>query len=828
MTTQSEIGELRHEISRYIDACKRLLGDFSDAMLTIGFRERGGTTIRAIDFTEIHSYVLPTEDIEDVSAVPVLTDVQQVALNLAMLSRIFFSFDAENFSPPPVVLLPPYRQELLGSKALISRRTFEKFVNLAAQAQRKLRIIEADDTLAHILSELPTEGAPSDEARKALIRYLNENAAELLILSTERREWSPEARLKELLNRAHLTDLDDRQTFGRALGIRKLDDDLVKSIQDEIVSLRQRGMIRRQRLSQRTGRPAQNWRREYNLRASARLDAIAAAMIIHANDRISSDNRRIVLVTRSETLIAAIDQISTRRRMGYWKEFFRRPRAYAASMLLPSETPSERRELLEQHHSALSAIVHARSQRDMTAELEDADELAKRVQDLKNLWRSASNLLVASSEWELDHISDIPDSNFRTLLEVLRSRKGEIDRIVEQAEKEVEFDLIMNNARLGQVLSTGSGEGVPLRLVGDVRGESRETGPTLVWSKSTQLTIALAFYSDIVRSAWRNRKTGDRALREFLRSTEPEAPEETSHGFELEPEEYQKPFAVESCLAFGFLAATRSDWAQALLYADMAVKWQIDIDPTPRHEAYYFRAMSRLRSGPPNLKTIAMGLEDLEAALHERRRATHNASLQDPRYIFERGVHLFKRWDFNRRAGRDLFSPPSDDGSIRMAREAFRTAKSLIEKELTGIREKSGIAQDQASEIFVRQLADIANAQCYVAIEAGSRQDDPIRTFGNFVHSMRQCGWDATTMPVSFLDTLVWAKHKLRPELTPSDRDDYILNSEVEVLASRLENEGALAGSTAAIRDHVTKIVEDMGWQLTGHLTKRSEPRGPE
>src|SRR5262249_41547290 len=148
------------------------------------------------------------------------------------------------------------------------------------------------------------------------------------------------------------------------------------------------------------------------------------------------------------------------------------------------------------------------------------------------------------------------------------------------------------SAKLGRLLSTQTEENLPVSI-GPLPDLTRGRSPILIWSKRSPRSVALLFYHQIVQAARKRRSSGDSALAMLLRSSGIERASDIEGSSGVRKREAKEgrasPILVDACLALGFLAAIHDDWKQAEIYADMASRWSRDLDPTPRHEAYYLR-----------------------------------------------------------------------------------------------------------------------------------------------------------------------------------------------------------------------------------------------
>src|SRR5688572_14086358 len=133
MTEEQEPIKGLRRLKAYRNSAERLLGDLNDAIDDMAFLSQNGRILHALDFTEIYAFVLPSAQPSGVDFLPKLTEAQRIALDLAILKGLFFG-SSRSDSPPPIVLLPPYRVELRNSESVFQHATLNQFRDLVAKA----------------------------------------------------------------------------------------------------------------------------------------------------------------------------------------------------------------------------------------------------------------------------------------------------------------------------------------------------------------------------------------------------------------------------------------------------------------------------------------------------------------------------------------------------------------------------------------------------------------------------------------------------------------------------------------------------------------------
>lgn len=780
----------------YQRAADLLLRDIEDAVQDIQYLAQGGHIIHAVDFSEVRAYVMPADEVSDdprgAFFIPGLARRQQIALELAILGVIFFGPEHSE-GRPQVVLLPPYRVELRNAEIHFQQRALQRFRQVVDDAAKELKRLQVDEELWEIFRTL--ENRPNEDefnvlaSEKRLVQVFNENATNLRLLTLDDKWWSPQFRLRDLLERANLADLSSEQIVGRSISPSELDQRLV-----DIVF----GKIRGRRLnrigSERDIGLAERRRLEGNIDTTSRIDALAIGYVVHANDLIASQsaadsNRHLVLVTRSEHLLASVAEYAEEVQNHRILQFFRRPRAYSAVMLQPGSNFIELLANLRQRRTALQLVV-----RGMASSTDDdigrtEETAAGRITELEHLWRSAVNLMVASSDWELETTGSSSDTS--KVLVMLRSR-FELNSLISDAATRLAADINVNNALLGG-LDPNQGRESSQAQFEQTEARSNDR-MVFIWSSLTPLTLGLYFYNPAVRQARTQGRSGERALRQLLRGIPTSTGTVSNWSLDGDDDSaaVNRTALVETCLAASFLEAMEDRWEVAETYAELAVNWSRELDPTPRHEALYMRAVCRRRAADPDMDRLRKGFDDLAGALDERRRAERRSELEDARYIFEEGVHHFSWWEHIDRKldGGEVESytattDPRGEVPSRLGKaiSLFDRAKDVLDREIDSFLRHG--RPDVLPQSLTRQQLDIANARCYTRIQAGIRDGTAIRSLSDLRRAIEACRWDEETMPLSILDTLCWALFQLRNDIS----DSAGLERAIPILARRLDND---------------------------------------
>lgn len=777
--------------SAYLRSAERLRADITDALYDLDFKARRGTILYAIDFTEIYSYVFPADESGFAQLFPELTAAELTALNLAILNSLFFGFDSSGLKVQsrPITLLSPYRVEFRGAEPLFQRTSIQKFQEVVERASAELERLGGDEVLRKILERLDDGTNRRDSVLVELLNYLDRNSANLLLLTIKPEFWSPQVRLRDFLDRTRLVDLSAPEIVGRAVEVSELDAHLLNFLHQSITAKRLRALQRRETLTAEEKKEQENV-----VRARSRIDALAIAYVARANDLMASKPgsiRRLVLITRSETMLSAMEQYVRTSDNSKLSHVLRRPGAFGATLMEAASSPEETSLNLKQRQVALDIAIDSLSGATRLSKKDQANTIG-RIKDIIGLWRSSVNLTVAKGDWK---ISDNQEG-IAAIVSVLRD-KHRLNEIIQKRAAELAAEINLTNALLGQLGPTASTAEADIGIAPN-SGQSSHL-PVFLWSNKTPRTIGLYFYDDAVREARAKGRSAERALERLLAHAAP-----TNANFsEFEDVVHHtahRTVLVESCLASSFLAAVRGDWKLAAIYANLAIDWSPKLDSVPRHEAYYMRAVCRRRSNEPTLEALLKGIDDLDRAEGEWRQARGN--IADSRFLFERGVHLFNWWEHvDRKEANVSKSGRSDPSAERRWNEAerlFNEASRIIEEQI----QHAGGLSARAPAHLRRQKLDIDNARCYIRVASTKIDDITFHLLVELLRSIRLCGWDYETVPLSILDTAAWALFQFRDRL-PNQGE---LMSAARILASRLPADDSPRSDHETMQKHVGKM----------------------
>jgi hypothetical protein len=473
----------------------------------------------------------------------------------------------------------------------------------------------------------------------------------------------------------------------------------------------------------------------------------------------------VLLITRSETLIAAVKEYSKRFDFHRLEQFVRRPTTTIAALLEPSGNLEDQLHSLRTRQATLLMALDGpnlkySSTSKVTSRNSRDGQLRQRLDKLRVLWRDAVNLTVAAGDWK--NTIDPRRSDLTKLITVLRDH-NQLGGLIAEAATKLAANINLNNALLALRGDTSDArsdtriERTPAKL----RGRQ----PVFIWAKEVNSTIGLYFYHPIILKAARSPKGGMKALRQLLRVHRSGKLGRSRKELDSEFSEdvlTHDPTLIESCLASSFIEANSENWGLAETFANLATNWDERLDAIPKHEAYYMRALSRARAFNPTEDRIKDGLDDLDIA--DELIKEQLGIVRDPRLLLERGKHHFAFWE-HLEVGAKMDNRPNKGELIseqyNLAMRCFEKAKDALEE----IRLASGSTPDRIH----RQMVDVANARCYGHILGKGPDRAAVHLLAQLRQSLADCGWNYSNTPIAILDTICWTLYSLR-ELAP-DQD---------------------------------------------------------
>lgn len=576
--------------------------------------EQNDWTIRyAVDFAEIHSYVLP----EDGKALRIFRDdaglIDQTLQDNA-LQRVLFDRQP--------VLLPPYFFELddfLNNK--VQPENFSKMAtsaaHIAAHATKIAALPEYTDAAA-AAKRFRAEESGEDDVEK--IHAFVERHADLVAAMKSFDSTSPAKRLSRILSPDRFVE------FNELVG----------------------GDIDPDRSTYNSWSDGLKKRRKERTEGSNRLDALAVALLKSANQILEPQKAKLRLVTRSPHMHA---QMQEELRKGVWTESpLRHPRCFG--VFIDDEEKdgvTTLRQLLTSVEAFLDSATPALT--DKTVTPSDDDPVRRRLDDVKQDWRRAVELATIARQTRTPKAFSPDVKDLVEIIEVI-NRDQRIRNVLRRLSRELYEEIPKTYQLLGLLVQ---GRGTEMRRIFEENIEGIETSQedeTLILSSARDnLPYRLEFYSDELQN-WGKLFTGKpdwEAITAFF-----------AQALEGKAGDY------EVLLALAYLLCATGNWAATEKYCRLALQ-EPDAQPNP-HEGLFLLAFS-LRRQEADLDRYNESLRTIDAAIkakHGRSRAP-----ADPRYLKEKATLLLIWWR-RYRTVRESFAPPaiSEPFAIQMLQEA--------------------------------------------------------------------------------------------------------------------------------------------------------------
>ena len=289
----------RSEVEQYVKYAERLSGDLEVCLSDLRFRENGGKLHLAVDFSEIHSFLLP-DKLPDDWLWPGLTEEMKGVVEHSALSEVLTG-------PPKPVLLPPYFLEfqnfLANQRATAQMRLIEDGGRAFDELDALMETTDAQAMMALAVRIDRELYRPSETELRTAVTFFEARASHLV--SIVRGEvLYPLERAKALLDTSPFGSLDSI-TPVRLTG------------QEKDVSTRFK-RLQKMRGGERDG--------------ATFMDALALEYVRRANHELlrRKEPARVLLVSRSPVLGRLVAE---EMRDGLWPNIehgvLRHPRAFA-------------------------------------------------------------------------------------------------------------------------------------------------------------------------------------------------------------------------------------------------------------------------------------------------------------------------------------------------------------------------------------------------------------------------------------------------------------------------------------------------------------------
>ncbi|MFS8146448.1 hypothetical protein [Rhizobium sp. BR 249] len=533
--------------------------------------------ILSCDFTEIRAYCYVFDD-HDVSYTEVENQGRQIALNLALLDELFFS-------KRPIILLPTYRVELDNLRRNLRLESLSDLASMLEAVQSEPQLRKAKE-LAERLSALGPNA--SQQAVLASLHDIYQNAPALKMLLVN--ELQPRERLKQLTTQA--------QFRSPPLG------------------------------PSREAPPSQNsidwWnkrleeRRPDAPRSANMIDAVALARL-QAINTAGFYKRPCVLVTRSRTMREIL--ADNREQAECKGVYLMHPRLLGLYETIKKSNKTFKEEIEDRYWLLKETVTRLKAtgsdfDRDMQP------HLARLIDDVHRLWAETDDLTIAASAF-----SSVPTAQtFRlaeeTSIKEIRRFIGDqtpVHELLLKRASEVARDFERSNAEIAVigVLDQLDREYLVALEERAQRNKSRLDPIYTAKLPLEEMPYSLQIYGDRSVTWLGNSKDAKSILSSFIKSKTADS-------------DYERQVAT------GYLLSSLMAWEIGLAFFNTAIA--TDAATTPKHEAYYFRALAR-RHSTKDIKseTIEKSLRDIIRA-NAIKQKTRGSQYWDPRYLNEAGI----------------------------------------------------------------------------------------------------------------------------------------------------------------------------------------------
>jgi hypothetical protein len=287
----------RQDLQQYVEYAERLSTDLDVCIEDLKFRDDHGMLHLAVDFSEVHSFLVPDE-LDDSWLWPGLTEPTKAIVEHSALSEVLTG-------PPKPLLLPPYTLEFQSFLANQRAGVEDSFLKLVPQATRLFEeLMEAPDATAMLALASSVDAGKrtlTPEELKQAVTFFETHAADLVSL-IRGEVLEPLARTRRFLQTSPFASLDS------------------------VVHIR---------LTGREREVTARFNRLQRIRGAGKegatfVDALALEYVKRANDELRrrGEKARVLLVSRSSNLRRLLKD---ERDAGLWSngDILRHPRMFA-------------------------------------------------------------------------------------------------------------------------------------------------------------------------------------------------------------------------------------------------------------------------------------------------------------------------------------------------------------------------------------------------------------------------------------------------------------------------------------------------------------------
>jgi hypothetical protein len=600
----------------YIDDSTALLRDLEDLYSDYEFVRAGGKVHYAVDFSEVHAYVLPDQSADAMRAFR--DDDAQVAraVQVHALNGLF------NDPKQRPILLSPYVIELEAFIRGLTKRDFTQLGSMAVQAldeHERLQFNPELEWIQALAQRVGTGASMSAEDAERAQRFVERHAVALVNFLTEAPD-RPRRRLH------HLLTGDVFQELARLIG-RIIEPDLE-------FARRAQQLLDQSRPRYSAGLHADQ--------GSNHLDALAIALVREANRQLEARSERIRLVTRSTHVRQACEKLAVE-----WQPLggspVRHPRFFSAFHALVGNRGEDARAQLNVMRQSLEAFLAAYATG--KGARQSLSGIEREIATLKTLWRTSLGL----SATLLSDGCLAPERRAQQML-VLFSEGGELRKRLERRIVEMADEMQRDYQALGLLVRAQSSPR-DRELVQSHFKRWGQGAASLVGSSLHYMPYMLEFHTSDVREALERPETSWQELSRLGPGRD-----------------------FERLLAMAYLFGTWDQWPLAERYCDLALN---ERDFAARfagdqpavadamHEGYYFKAIC-IKEQADSVERMREAFELVKSA--ELALQAAGGDREDARYLQEKAEIVFHWHELIRRSPRLARSgsplPPDRDAAV--------------------------------------------------------------------------------------------------------------------------------------------------------------------
>jgi len=599
-------------LSRDIADAHALKDDFGALLRDAEDHRNDWKILYAVDFAEIHSYVVP----DDEQRLSIFRDDDEIVgrtVHDNALHRILFD------TPP--VLLSPYLLELDNFLNKFDPRTFAKVVNavsrLVVHAKRLAALPEF--AAAHAAVEQFRISESSEKALEELRSFIESNAALLAAMKTLD-AMSPPQRLKKLLG-SGFVDIEEHAG--------------VTIVPDEDFYVRWRAALDKSRKKRDPG--------------SNRLDALAVAFVKSSNEQLAPQKIKVRLVTRS---LFMHKQMKREVKSGYWPDPpLRNPRCFGA-FVDDWKSPEAFTALTSLLTSVEAFLDSAEGLSPTAAKIAgENDPVRQHFDRLKADWRNAFDLAIIARQSSAPSVTPSEAHEFVELMNVV-NRSQRLRSVLANVSREMYGEIPKTYQLLGLLVH---GRDAAMRKVFEESVASieptREADTVVLSSTQDNVPYRLEFYSDELRN-WGALFAGKALDWSAITNFFIDALDSKAGDYEV-------------LLALAYLLCATGNWAATEKYCRLALA-EPDAQANPS-EGLFLLAFA-LRRQTANLSRYEESLTVIDAAIKAKLGGARGPA--DPRYVKEKATLLLLWWRRYRGYGGQVadpsFRPPAISESFAL------------------------------------------------------------------------------------------------------------------------------------------------------------------